>query len=260
MGLFGNKPAWMSRNLNKSAIALRTVTDPSELIVVATNAPLWSTRSVAISKLKSNVVRSDNEIRAALASIAQRDSNQTVRAAATIKLNKHDPTALAQLATTSTNDAVRMEAVEHLRDKDLLDYIALNDSNNAVRALAQNRIGESGGRNEPVYNSFKAATLYGATELLRGLPAVPPNTYYVVETPDGNLGRDIIGFYTETPLKTVGISLEANAALSQFVDAMSLTVFYAKPFDTLVRLQTPTPLNARSFILLGSGSGGMYGT
>ncbi|MDR0594548.1 MAG: hypothetical protein LBG60_15130 [Bifidobacteriaceae bacterium] len=79
--------------------------------------------------------------------------------------------------------------------------------------------------NGSAYNSCHVPTLFKATEVLRDLASVPPNTYYVCETPDGALGRDIIGFYTEAPLKTSGITPDAPAADQSPVRASSLKAF-----------------------------------
>jgi hypothetical protein len=75
------------------------------------------------------------------------------------------------------------------------------------------------------YHSCKAQTLYRATEILRSLSFVPQNTYYVVDTPDGSLGRDIFGFYTEALIKSSGISLETNSQKTTPVETRSLTAF-----------------------------------
>jgi hypothetical protein len=79
--------------------------------------------------------------------------------------------------------------------------------------------------NGATYRSYQAPTLYWATEILRHIPTVPQNTYYVVDTPDGSLGRDIFGFYTEAPIKTSGIRLESDPGTTAQVSALSLTAF-----------------------------------
>jgi hypothetical protein len=75
------------------------------------------------------------------------------------------------------------------------------------------------------YYSCQASSLYVATELLRNLPSIPPNTYYVVDTPDGSLGRDVFGFYTEEPIKTSRLKIEVTDLDGPPVDAASLTEF-----------------------------------
>jgi hypothetical protein len=55
--------------------------------------------------------------------------------------------------------------------------------------------------------------------------SVPQNTYYIVDTPDGSLGRDIFGFYTEAPIKNSGISLETTGTATTHVESLSLTAF-----------------------------------
>jgi len=49
------------------------------------------------------------------------------------------------------------------------------------------------------YHSQKARGLLQAVEILKGIGSIEPMTYYVVETPDGNLGHDI-GY--ESPVET----------------------------------------------------------
>jgi hypothetical protein len=59
-----------------------------------------------------------------------------------------------------------------------------------------------GGDNQSQSYSKKADNLFQATEILRNISNIPDLTYYIVETPDGNLGRDMNGFFTEGPLNT----------------------------------------------------------
>jgi uncharacterized membrane protein YhaH (DUF805 family) len=75
------------------------------------------------------------------------------------------------------------------------------------------------------YLSCNAPTLFRATEILRGISSIPPNTYYVVDTPDGSLGRDLNGFYTEVQIKSNDIRLETGANKTTPVKALSLTAF-----------------------------------
>jgi hypothetical protein len=55
------------------------------------------------------------------------------------------------------------------------------------------------------YYTKKADSLIIASEILKELSAVPPMSYYLVDTPNGTLGRDIVGFFTESQVKTRGI-------------------------------------------------------
>jgi uncharacterized membrane protein YhaH (DUF805 family) len=75
------------------------------------------------------------------------------------------------------------------------------------------------------YFSCNAPTLFQATEILRGISSIPPNTYYVVDTPDGSVGRDLNGFYTEVQIKSNGIRLETGVNKTTPVEALSLTAF-----------------------------------
>ncbi|MDR1688761.1 MAG: hypothetical protein LBS21_09165 [Clostridiales bacterium] len=73
------------------------------------------------------------------------------------------------------------------------------------------------------YYSAKAPSLCFAGEILSQLTNVPPMTYYMVDTPDGTLGRDIVGFFTEAPIKTKGLSTKYRTyGLTGAVSAESL--------------------------------------
>lgn len=76
------------------------------------------------------------------------------------------------------------------------------------------------------YYTQKANTLLEATELLKKADRIPNVTYYVVETPDGVLGRDMNGFYTEDPIKTgnLRVDYKRDNAPSE-VQCLSLTDF-----------------------------------
>jgi hypothetical protein len=76
------------------------------------------------------------------------------------------------------------------------------------------------------YFSQEAGTLLRAAELLKKLDSIPELTYYLVDTPDGTLGRDINGLYTEGPLKTERLALETEARRSpDTVESLSMTGF-----------------------------------
>ncbi len=75
------------------------------------------------------------------------------------------------------------------------------------------------------YLTQRGRSLLQATEILKALSSIPGQTYYVVETPDGSLGRDMFGFYTEAPIKTSGLRLETPASVREQVESVSLTAF-----------------------------------
>jgi hypothetical protein len=75
------------------------------------------------------------------------------------------------------------------------------------------------------YFTQRGRSLLHATEILKAVPSIPGQTYYVVETPDGTLGRDMFGFYTEAPIKTSGLRLETSAPVPSPVESISLTAF-----------------------------------
>jgi hypothetical protein len=75
------------------------------------------------------------------------------------------------------------------------------------------------------YCTQRGRSLWHATEILKAVGSIPGQTYYAVETPDGTLGRDTFGFYTEAPIKTNGLRLETSAPAPGPVDSVSLTAF-----------------------------------
>ena len=81
-----------------------------------------------------------------------------------------------------------------------------------IEAIVRKRLNDSrwsvSGDSQSKYYSRKADNLINACEILKQLSSIPPMTYYLVDTPDGTLGRDIIGFFTESPLKTKGIQTD----------------------------------------------------
>jgi hypothetical protein len=75
------------------------------------------------------------------------------------------------------------------------------------------------------YYTQRGMSLLHATELLKAVPSVPELTYYTVETPDGALSRDMLGFYTEAPIKTSGLTLPTSEPVSDTVESLSLTSY-----------------------------------
>jgi hypothetical protein len=72
------------------------------------------------------------------------------------------------------------------------------------------------------YYSRSAGSLLDATEILKQVGSIPGMTYYVVDTPDGSLGRDINGYYTESPLKTQGLTVASRSTVPGTVEFSSL--------------------------------------
>ena len=73
------------------------------------------------------------------------------------------------------------------------------------------------------FHAQRGPTLLYAAETLKKLGDIPGLTYYVVETPDGSLGRDIFGFYTETPIKTFGLTPGSTVGVDTSVEMGRLT-------------------------------------
>ena len=78
-------------------------------------------------------------------------------------------------------------------------------------------------RGQYTYFTKTAGTLLEATEFLRAVASIPGLTYYAVDAPDGRLGRDMNGFFTEGPLKTKGLQLATTAPVPAPVEFESLT-------------------------------------
>jgi hypothetical protein len=83
-------------------------------------------------------------------------------------------------------------------------------------------IKQSGGN---TYYSQNAKSLLRASEILKKVAYIPPQTYYVVRTPDGALGRDKVGFYSEAPIKSKNITLELTSHKSEPVELISFKDF-----------------------------------
>jgi hypothetical protein len=75
------------------------------------------------------------------------------------------------------------------------------------------------------YYTQKCDCLLEAAELLQKIGSIPGNTYYVAETPDGNLCRDMNAFYTEAPLKTRKLHVGLRRDNAGKVQCLSLTDF-----------------------------------
>ena len=80
----------------------------------------------------------------------------------------------------------------------------------------------NGGSN---YYSHKADSLFVAGEILKKLSSIPSQTYYLVDTPDGTLGRDINGFFTEAPIKSTNLKIDNPCGKTGSVQAQSLMGF-----------------------------------
>ena len=75
------------------------------------------------------------------------------------------------------------------------------------------------------YYTQEGDSLLEAAELLKKIGSIPGNTYYVVETPDGNLCRDMNALYTEAPLKTRNLRVGLRRDNPDKVQCLSLTDF-----------------------------------
>ncbi|MDR0430595.1 MAG: DUF805 domain-containing protein [Tannerellaceae bacterium] len=109
--------------------------------------------------------------------------------------------------------------------KAVQDKVTFDDNGKFVKATLPGVSWNKHFSGGSTYFSCNAPTLFQATEILRDISSIPPSTYYVVDTPDGSLGRDLNGFYTEAQIKSNGIRPETNANKTTPVEALSLTAF-----------------------------------
>jgi len=75
------------------------------------------------------------------------------------------------------------------------------------------------------YYTQKANSLLEASEILKKTDNIPQLNYYVVDTPNGSLCRDINGYYTEASIKTKNLIVESRSEKSETVDFSSLMGF-----------------------------------
>ena len=80
-------------------------------------------------------------------------------------------------------------------------------------------------RDNRMYYTQKAVSLLQAVEILKKISSIPQLTYYVIETPDGTLGRDMNGYYTEAPLKTKNLRVQTKRDRSEAVEFLSIKGF-----------------------------------
>jgi len=100
------------------------------------------------------------------------------------------------------------------------------------------------------FNTQRGRSLLHATEILKAVPSIPGLTYYVVETPDGTLGRDMFGFYTEAPIKTSGLRVETSAPVPGPVKSVSLTGFGDPMKSQIAVAQQKSAGRYAAFVLL----------
>jgi hypothetical protein len=75
------------------------------------------------------------------------------------------------------------------------------------------------------YYTQKADSLLQAAEILKKIASIPQLAYYMVDTPDGSLGRDTHGYYTEAPIKTASLIVEFRSPKTDTVASPSLKGF-----------------------------------
>jgi len=134
---------------------------------------------------------------------------------------------LQKVITRAKRMEVRDVAIEKLKEIDPTNEFAIAiDKIKAIKAAVVPFVKwNTQYSGSATYHSCNAQTLLRATEILRDINSISQNVYYVVDTPDGSLGRDRFGFFTEAPIKSNGICLEPDSDKAATVDALSLTVF-----------------------------------
>lgn len=105
------------------------------------------------------------------------------------------------------------------------------------------------------YYTRRTGSLLEATEILKRVKSIPKLTYYVVDTPDGSLGRDMNGYYTEAPLKTKNLKVASQSARPGTVEFSSLTDTFGEPMVQMstVASQQKTGQYARLVLLMECG-------
>lgn len=93
------------------------------------------------------------------------------------------------------------------------------------QVLQSNLLWEINQKGGKTYYTRKGDNLYQAAEILKNLENIPAHTYYVVDTPDGSLGRDKVEFYTEAPLKTENLIVKSRSNSQESVEFISLLGF-----------------------------------
>jgi hypothetical protein len=59
--------------------------------------------------------------------------------------------------------------------------------------------------------------------MLSKLTDIPPMTYYMVDTPNGTIGRDIVGYFTSGPIRTKGLATQYRTyGINGAAEAISL--------------------------------------
>ena len=101
------------------------------------------------------------------------------------------------------------------------------DANGKVLSVEVPQDGQWAVRQNGQYRYYrqKANSLLHAAEILKKLNSIPQFTYYSIDTPDGSLGRDINGYYTEAPVKTENLIVETRCGKSETVEFQSLKDF-----------------------------------
>ncbi len=92
--------------------------------------------------------------------------------------------------------------------------IEIPQGNWAVKQKGQNK-----------YYMQNANNLLEASEILKKIGYIPQLNYYVVDTQNGSLCRDINGYYTEASIKTKNLIFESRCEKSETVNFSSLTGF-----------------------------------
>ncbi|WP_420628185.1 hypothetical protein [Candidatus Leptofilum sp.] len=119
------------------------------------------------------------------------------------------------------------------RTQEAVCKIAFSENGRVLRIEAPQGQWELSQNGPYKYYSQQANSLLHAVEILKKIASIPQLTYFTVDTPDGSLGRDMNGYFTEAPLKTKNLVIESKPIKSETVKALSL-----KSFGDMVANQT----------------------
>ena len=241
MGLF--IPEWKSKDLAKALRAVEKTDEWKKTVKIVTASPHDEVRKAAIVKKFEQLEKPDDmvcdfgksNIESLLVEIIKSPFyKKNVRIAALTHLRVYYGNVPLRVEIAKgiddSDSVITEEFLFGITEKNILEDIAKNARNNEIRKSAHIQSRVPGDWKVQIsgdsrYYSKAADNLFVASEVLIRLSFISPQLYYMVDTPDGTLGRDINGFFTEAPIKTKNIMLESPCAATDPVQAQSLTDF-----------------------------------
>ena len=177
---------------------------------------LWAENEIKAIYAVTKLVDKKNPDQAILINIAQNAKSDKVRliAAARLADSSLSREMLTVISRTANESWVRKEAIDIINEREIDSISIPGGASWAFQASGESK-----------YYSQKANSLYAASEILKSLNSIPPQTYFSVETQDGVLGRDINGFFTEAPIKTKNLRIDNPCVETDSVQPQSLLGF-----------------------------------